>query len=75
MNSVTDEKFKVQLLINLLGLSASVKAMNAFLPKDYMEEKSLAVIAKCKKLFGGERNAIVEHYAFCSHSQKKRRIT
>lgn len=38
MNKVTDENFKIQLLVNLLGPCASAKVMNSFLPKDYSKE-------------------------------------
>ena len=70
VNSVTSENFKVNLLVNVLGPIASTKLMDAFLPGDYSTKSFVEVVAKCKDLFSGKRNAMVQRHIFFNRSQE-----
>jgi hypothetical protein len=69
LNSVTDNKYKVQLLTNLVGPSASQKIYKACRPKEPKEYAYEEIITKCKTIFQGEKWSIAEHYKFNKRDQ------
>lgn len=71
LNGIEKDEIKMRLFLNLVGGTASAKIIKAFLPAPYSEKTFDEVIAKAKKLFGAERNSIVEHYKFNNRSQKE----
>jgi hypothetical protein len=71
LNKIEDETYKVRLLINLIGTNASTKIIKSFLPEDFSKQKYDVVVEKCRKLFGVERNSIVEHFKFNNRCQKE----
>lgn len=71
LNALSEDKFKVMLLINKLGTAASSRVIKAFKPKSYREETYENVLKMCKKLFVGSRSTLVERYKFNSRNQKR----
>ena len=69
--TIDDDKQKILLLINLIGSEASTKIIKAFKPEKCTKSKYSDVIAKCKAIFTGDRNSIVEHYRFNSRNQQE----
>lgn len=71
LNSVSDDKYRVRLLMNLIGSTASTKIVKALKPRKFDDEKYDVIIAKCRSLFGIEKNSIVEHFRFNNRAQKE----
>lgn len=71
LNELKDEKFKVLLLINMIGSAASSKVIKAFKPRCYKDAKYNDVVKMCKKLFIGDKSIVVERYKFNSRLQKQ----
>jgi hypothetical protein len=64
LNGVKDEIFKIQLLTNLMGPTASLKIYKACklkLPKNFSYKE---IVEKCNSIFYSEKWSIAEHYRF-----------
>lgn len=70
LNKITDDSYKAQMLVTVIGSNAHRKLIKAFKPKQVCEAKYDDVVAMCKKLFNIERNATVEHFKFNNRVQK-----
>lgn len=71
LNKFSDENFKRQLLMNVIGATASTKIMKSLKPKELNQVGYKDVVKQCMKIFIGERNSIVEHYKFSLRSQRE----
>jgi Zinc knuckle len=69
LNGVTDNTYKVQLLTNLIGPTASQKIYKACRPKEPKQFEYDEIVQKCKNIFQGERWSIAEHYRFNKRDQ------
>jgi hypothetical protein len=69
LNKVEDDTMKVRLLVNLIGTEASAKIMKAVKPKAFTDFKYDGLVTLCKKLFGVQKNSIVEHFRFNNRYQ------
>ncbi len=69
LNLVTDGTYKVQLLTNLIGPSASQKIYKACRPKEPKHFPYSEIVAKCRAIFQGERWSVAEHYKFNKRNQ------
>lgn len=70
LNEITEEKKKIRLLLNVIGIEASEKIRKMCYPKTPVDFKSSEIIDKCKAGFCGEKNAFIDHYNFHSRDQK-----
>jgi Zinc knuckle len=70
LNHVEEDNYKVRLLVNMIGSTASTKIIKAFKPIEIGKVKYSQLIEKCKKLFSVEKNAIMEHFKFNNRAQK-----
>jgi hypothetical protein len=70
LNHVEEDNYKVRLLVNMIGSTASTKIIKAFKPVEIGKVKYPQLIEKCKKLFSVEKNAIMEHFKFNNRAQK-----
>jgi RNase H-like domain found in reverse transcriptase/Reverse transcriptase (RNA-dependent DNA polymerase)/Integrase zinc binding domain/Integrase core domain len=71
LNEISDDLFKVRLLINKIGTEASAKIMKAVKPKSFTDYKFDEIVKLCKNLFGIQRNSIVEHFKLNNRNQKE----
>jgi Zinc knuckle len=69
LNNVTDGVFKIRLLTNLMGPTASQKLNNACKPKAPKEFTYQQIVDKCKTIFCGVKYTIAEHYKFNNRHQ------
>lgn len=71
MNSIEDEKRKIQLLMNLIGREPSAKISKACLPKKPIEYTYKQIKEQCLKAFLGDKNTMYEHYKFNKRDQRQ----
>jgi hypothetical protein len=70
LNGVKDEVFKIQLLTNMMGPTASAKLYNACKPKFPKNFKYTEIVEKCSAIFYGQKWTIAEHYKFNNRNQR-----
>jgi Zinc knuckle len=71
LNAVTDGIFKIRLLTNLMGPTASQKLINACKPKTPKEFTFAQIEEKCEAIFCGVKYTIAEHYKFNNRHQQE----
>lgn len=60
LNAQMEETWKVRLFLNLVGPAINASIFRSFDPERCLTKKFDEVFARCKKLFVGERNSVVE---------------
>ena len=60
LNGIPNEIYKIRLLLHLIGPVASTKITKACKPGNVTDIGYTLFVAKCKSLFKGEKNTIVE---------------
>lgn len=71
LNKINEDEKKMRLFINQIGAVASAKIIKAFKPASFSTKSFDENVAMAKKLFGSEKNSIVEHFKFNNRSQKE----